>query len=412
MKSMKLVLLTVCIWTCTGMAFASPFVFIDEAQIEKVRTRLHSDEAPAAMKQSYKHVLEEAALALDAGPFSVTDKTMVPPSGDKHDYLSISPYWWPDESKTDGLPWIRRDGKTNPVSKTADTDSKRIGHFTRSVNALAIAYYFSQDQKYAQRAIEYLRVWFLDPKTRMNPNVNFAQGVPGVASGRRSGLIDSRSLVDRLLDAMAMLSKSPIWTKEIEMGIHAWYRDYLTWLLTHELPTDEATAPNNHGSWHDLQVAGISFLVGKKDVTKQMAEKGKMRLDTQFEADGTQPHELARTRSYHYSYFNLDALSMIAQLGTQVDVNLWGYSSPKGVSLKTAIKKMGDYHDPEKEWPWRHKSPRSVVRMVPIYRKAALAYDDKALMKLSKDVDFSVYNVNNLAEIWAERDVQLLWPAE
>jgi hypothetical protein len=365
------------------------------------------------MKQSYKHVLEEATLALKDGPFSVMDKTMVPPSGDKHDYLSISPYWWPDESKPDGLPWIRKDGKTNPVSKTADTDSERIGQFTRSVNALAIAYYFSQDEKYAERAIEYLRIWFLNPETRMNPNVNFAQGVPGVASGRRSGLIDSRSVVDRLLDAMAMLSKSPSWTAKIEAGIQAWYGDYLTWLLTHELPTDEATSPNNHGSWHDLQVAGVSFFVGKTDITKKMVEKGKMRLDTQFEADGTQPFELERTRSYHYSYFNLDALSMIAQLGVKVDVDLWGYTSPKGASLKKAIKKMGEYHDPDMEWPWPHKQPRSVVRMMPIYRKAALAYHDEALMKLSQAADFSVFNVNdNLGEVWAERGVQLLWPAE
>ena len=215
-----------------------------------------------------------------------------------------------------------------------------------------------------------------------------------------------------LLDAMAMLSKSPSWTEADEKGLRAWYSEYLDWLLSHELPTSEATSPNNHGSWHDQQVAGVSFLVGKTDVTKKMVEKGKMRLDTQFEADGTQPLELERTRSYHYSYFNLDALTGLAQLGVLVDVDLWGYTSPKDVSLKIAIEKMAEYRDPDADWPWPHKGDRPVVRMMPIYRKAAFAYNDKALMKLSKSADFSGYNVNDdLGELWAERGVELLWPA-
>lgn len=412
MESIKSATLAACLGILTLSAGASTYVFVEEADIEKARTLLDSADAPPAMKLSYQHVLEEAALAMNDGPFSVTDKDMTPPSGDKHDYLSISPYWWPDESKPDGLPWIQKDGKVNPVSKTPETDSRRIGEFTRSVRALAIAYYFSRDEKYAERAIDYLRVWFLHPETRMNPNLNFAQGVPGVAPGRKSGLIDSRSLADRIPDSLAMLSTSRHWTEADEAGLRAWYGDYLDWLLTHELPMEEARSENNHGSWHDLQVAGIAYYLGRTDLTKKMVEKGKMRLDTQFEADGTQPFELARTRSYHYSYFNLDALSHLALLGPKVGVDLWGYTSPKGATLKTAIEKMAEYHDPGREWPWAHKPPRRVVRMVPIYRKAALAYDDPALMALSKSGDFSEYTVEeNLGERWAERAVYLMWPA-
>jgi hypothetical protein len=394
-----------------------PFVFLDQATLEKSRALLHSKNAPEGMKKSYQHVLDEAALALAEGPFSVMDKTMVPPSGDKHDYLSISPYWWPDPSKPDGLPWIRKDGITNPISKTPDTDSRRIGHFTRSVNALAIAYYFSGDEKYAERAIEYLRIWFLKPETRMNPNLNFAQGYPGGPDGRRSGLIDSRTLVDRVLDATVMLSTSKKWTQADEDGIHAWYGEYLNWLLTHKLPTSEAKSPNNHGSWHDLQVAGVSYFVGKPDVTKEMLETvKKLRIDKQFDADGTQPLELERTRPYHYSYFNLDALTQIALLGPKVGVDLWGYTSPKGVSLKTAIDKMAQYQDLKVDFPWEDnkEAKRPVSRMLPIYRRAALAYNDKALMDLSKTGDFSGLSAKtseDLDEVWVERSVELLSPA-
>ena len=200
--------------------------------------------------------------------------------------MSISPYWWPDESKEDGLPWIRHDGKTNPASKTDETDSKRIGHFTRSVRALAVAYYFSQDEKYAQQGIEYIRTWFFNEDTKMNPNVNYGQGVPGVAEGRRGGIIDTRTLTDRMLDSIAILSQSPTWSESDETQITQWYSEYLDWLIIDDLsggPKGEAYAENNHGTWYDYQVAGVSYFIGNETLAKQMVQKGKMRIDTQFE---------------------------------------------------------------------------------------------------------------------------------
>ncbi|MDO6764094.1 MULTISPECIES: alginate lyase family protein [unclassified Agarivorans] len=413
MTNYKPLALAVC-FAFSSSALAAEFVFVNESVLKENRALLHSDAAPASMKLSYERLLEEAGYATKAGPFSVTDKGMTPPSGDKNDYLSISPYWWPDKNKADGLPWIRHDGKVNPASKTSETDSKRLGKFTRSVRALAIAYYFSQDEKYAETAIDYIRTWFLNPETRMNPNMNFAQGVPGRADGRRSGLIDSRSFADRMLDAVAMVSTSPNWTEADEKGINQWYSEYLNWLLTSELgggPKGEAYAENNHGSWYDLQVAGISYFLGKESVAMNIVEKGKMRIDTQFMPDGTQPHELGRTRSYHYSYFNLDALAGVAQVGEKIGIDLWSYQSTTGASLKKGIDLVAQYHDNAEGWPYQHKKTPRTMRMIPIYRKAGLGMSDESLLALSKSGDFSKYTVKkNLAEIWAERDIELLYP--
>ncbi|RKX34823.1 MAG: alginate lyase [Verrucomicrobia bacterium] len=417
MKIPKSSVLAACIGAIyfSSVVSAAPFVFLDENVLDENRKRLHSGEASNSQVQSYERLLEEAASAMKAGPFSVTDKGMMPPSGSRNDYLSISPYWWPDPSKEDGLPWIRRDGKTNPASKTSDTDSRRIGHFTRSVRALAIAYTFSRDEQYAERGIEFIRTWFFDPTTKMNPNMNFAQGVPGITSGRRYGLIDSRVLVDRMLDAIAMLSASPYWTDEDEKQIKAWYGEYLHWLLTDELsggPEGEAYSENNHGSWYDLQVAGISYFLGKTDLTRELVEKGRMRIDTQFDKEGRQAHELARTRAYHYSTFNLDALAGLAQIGEKVGVDLWHYESPGGGSLEKGIQLMADYNDPGEKWPYAQKDPRRrVERMAPIFLKAGFALDNDAFIDLAVSADFDGFTVtDNLAEIWAERDIELLYP--
>lgn len=417
MKLIKKLTLATCVGAAlaASAASASEFVFFEKDLLENGRKTLFSDKATPAMKLAYNHLIEEAGNAYELGPFTVIDKTMTPPSGSKNDYMSISPYWWPDESKPDGLPWIRKDGKTNPASKTDATDSKRLGKFTRSVRALALAYYFTNDEKYATKAVEYLRMWFLDPKTRMNPNMNFAQGVPGIKAGRRSGLIDSRSFADRLLDSLVILENSKAWTEADEKGLKAWYTDYLDWLITSELgggPKGELYSENNHGSWYDVQVIGIAYYLGKMDVAKEVAERGKMRIDTQFNRLGEQPHELARTRGWWYSFFNLDALTHVAQVADNpgVNIDLWNYKNSNGGSLLNGAELLAEYHDSPEDWPYAKKKTPRVMRAMPVYRKLALATGDKAMMKISQDGDWSQFTVTkNLGETWAERDVELIY---
>ncbi|MGZ9899268.1 alginate lyase family protein [Shewanella gaetbuli] len=397
----------------SSSAFAANFVFLDEDTLAASRAQLNSENATTSMKQSYQRLLEEANQGLKSDVFSVAHKGFTPPSGDKNDYMSISPYWWPDESKADGLPWIRFDGKTNPASKSDETDSVRIGTFTRTVRALALAYYFSEDQAYADKAIELVRTWYINEETRMNPNVNFGQGVPGVADGRRSGIIDTRTLVERNLDAIAILSQSPTWTDNDEAAINQWYSEYLDWLIVDDLsggPKGEAYAPNNHGTWYDYQVAGIAYFLGNTHLTKQMIQKGKVRVDTQFAKDGSQPHEAQRTRSYHYHYFSLDPLVSIAQLGDKLDIDLWNYTNKEGASLTSAIAFMVDYNDPAAKWPFPEKDTRRIERMSPLYLKAGSALDKAEWVSMAQAFDFNKFTVEkNLAEVWAQRDIELLY---
>ena len=392
-------------------AMAERFVFIDEARMEQSRNILEEGKASETLQQSYDRLLEEAALAMVDGPFSVTDKGMTPPSGSKNDYLSLSPYWWPDENKEDGLPWIRHDGRTNPASKTNASDSVRVGHFTRSVRALALAYYFSGDEQYAERAIDYVRTWYLNPETRMNPNVDFGQGVPGVADGRRGGIIDTRSFADRMLDSFAILAQSDSWTDTDQTQLDNWFGDYLDWLQTSELGIGESNSDNNHGTWYDLQVAAIAYYLGEHELAKTMVENGKVRLEVQLNEKGEQPHELERTRTYHYSYFNLDAFAHIAQIGDKVGVDLWNYEAANGASLEAGIQLLVDYQDSSTEWPWAERGEPRRLRMLPVYRKAAIAWNDEKLMDLSAEGDFSDMTVkSNLAEVWSQRDLELLYP--
>jgi len=83
-------------------------VIWDRDHLDRVRAGEYSSEEKVILALKNLRVAADAALQNE--PYSVTHKTIEPPSGDKHDYLSFSRYWWPDPKKPDGLPYIRKDG--------------------------------------------------------------------------------------------------------------------------------------------------------------------------------------------------------------------------------------------------------------------------------------------------------------
>lgn len=355
--------------------------------LAEARTRVTARDA--VIYPAYLKLVEQADKALRAPLIAVTQKkTLLPPTGDPHDYYSLSPYWWPDPAKPDGLPYIRRDGETNPESKR-DLDQPRVAALGSTVQTLALAWHFTRDEKYAARAAEQIRFWFLDPATKMNPHLRFAQLVRGNPAERGSGIIDTRWFIE-VVQAAGLLEDSRSWSARDKQRLQLWFRSYLDWLLKSPNGAHERAAKNNHGSWYAAQTATYALYVGDTAMARSIADSARSRIGKQITPDGQQPIELERTRSMHYAGFNIEALSRLAEIGRPLGVDLWSYRAPEGGSLRAAIDHVARYLGTGEKWPGQQIDPIDPALMMIHLRRAANTYEPApyvmALARLSRDI--------------------------
>ena len=191
-----------------GRVASAQLMFYDSAVLANTKADLRNSSASKCQKKAFEMLLNNANATLAIDDPTVMDKSIDPPTGNKHDYLSISRYWWPDPSSPDGLPWIRKDGITNPDTQTDAVDRRRLATLTSGVKYLSLAYYFTDDERYAEKAASMIKTWFLNEDTRMNPHLEFAQSVPGNPNGRRSGILDGRSIALIIPDALHLIKGS------------------------------------------------------------------------------------------------------------------------------------------------------------------------------------------------------------
>lgn len=338
----------------------------------------HARQETAAQKQRdplVQEILATANREMQDGPFSVMQKSSTPPSGTKHDYMSLAPYFWPDPAKKDGLPYIRHDGQHNPEIKTI-TDHEEFGRMGRDTRDLALAYYVTGDRKYSDRAALLLKTWFLNPETRMNPNLEYAQAIRGINTGRGIGIIESRFLTSAV-DAIGLLNGSPSWSSADQAGMENWISSYLDWLLTSDHGKAESAAKNNHGTFYDMQVVDLALFLGKQELaTRILKEVRTKRIAVQIEPDGREPLELVRTNAFGYSVGNLDGLINLARLGEHVGVDLWNFQTSDGRSIRAALNFLLPYATGEKKWDYQEIQGFHGERLLHSVELAAEKYHD------------------------------------
>lgn len=370
-------------------------IFITFALIENSAAQprvWNSDELTKAKLANSPQIHEIERMAnqfLKKKIFSVVDKKKPAPSGDMHDYISSAPYWWPDPLNPSG-PYIRRDGEKNKDVLTPD--KVNLSTMTKSVVFLSLAYFFTEKEEYAIKAVDNLRIWFLNPATRMNPNLNFGQTITGHngGKGRGAGLIDTYQFVT-LIDALELLNQSTAFTHTDQDQMKAWFDSYLTWMLTSPIGEQEYQTKNNHGTAFDVQATRIALYVGRNDVaSKFIDEFTSRRIFKQITPEGKQPEELVRTKALHYSMFNLTHMIDMCMIARTMQRDLFHHQSADGRSITAAFRFLTQFvGKPQSSFPYQQIAEWDVTMQrlsVQLFRADRLA----------GSTDFKPFYVSNM----------------
>ena len=318
--------------------------------LEAIKAALPTD---AAIGSAYRELIARADKALAAKPASVMDKRSIPVSGDRHDYVSLARYWWPNPANPKGA-YVRRDGDTNPDVESNRFDRNALSRMAREADTLALAFYYSGERKYAEGAARVIRTWFLDPATAMNPNMNFAQAVPGVSNGRPEGVLDGASFIT-VIDAAGLIAPSIALTPAEIAALEGWFGRYVDWMLKSANGKDEGKASNNHGLWYDAQVARFALFARKPEIARKIVSAfPKGRIAQQVDASGALPAELGRTRSFHYSLYALSAAYTVADSAACLGIDLY-HAEERGRSLRKATDYVAAYRGRAADWPYKEQ---------------------------------------------------------
>lgn len=292
-------------------------------------------------------VIGQAEVDMTSRPVTVTSFIAERSEGSLHDFYSEGDYWWPDSLNPDG-PYVRRDGCTNPDNFVQHRHA--MIRFSRIVGNMTSAYLLTGDERYVAPVIEHVKAWFINDSTRMNPNLLYAQAIKGVASGRGIGIIDTIHLIE-VAQSLLRLRQEGVLPADVDAGVRDWFTAYLDWLQTHPYGVAEMNATNNHGTCWAMQAAMFAKYVGNHDVMKMCADRFKnVFLVNQMDYDGSFPLEMARTKPYGYSLFNLDAMATLCRILSTDDDDLWEYTTADGKNMRKAVDFMYPFIADKNSW--------------------------------------------------------------
>lgn len=309
---------------------------------------------PSSTLAAQQEIVKAADYWNQQGPWSVMNKSIIAPTGDPHDYLSWSPYWWPDCSNVHNTTeltqdqimtqcnYYQRDGQFNP-DRTLVNDTGSFAVLSSSVFYNVLAYRITGDDTYAGKASHLIDTWFVNNDTFMNPNLEYSQvirGANGTKTGAHTGVLDLHcitKIVSGILVMRAMGAQA--WTATLDSAMVEWTKKYLVWLTTNPIAMEEKAAKNNHGSFYYSQTASLQILVGDYTAaTATLNEFYQGIYQAQITKTGEQPFEAERTRGYHYRSYNAGAVITLNRIADYLKaMNGWETKTSAGADIQDAV---------------------------------------------------------------------------
>jgi hypothetical protein len=316
------------------IAAAPPATLVSDDEAEPLRSAITRKEAWT--QDAARRLRAEADRRLNQGPWSVTSER---PAGlilDPHDYYSEAPNWWPNPDDPIG-PYLLREGHSNPDRFSANRTALNL--MSETVFVLGTAAYLFDDERYSQRAERIIQTWFLSPKTRMNPNLEYARVVRGVSAGRPSGILEGRALI-RAIEGMEFLARTGNWDAKDQAAVHKWFEDYLRWLTQSKSGMEEKVRGNGQASWWTAQVASVATFVQDETAQKMAISHYRDHVFPKQSRTDNRTENAAPRDDVRTTVFDLEASTLVCRIAELQGVDLWGLRGANGSNIGTLINSV------------------------------------------------------------------------
>lgn len=323
--------------TCAQSPFKLNYMRMTENKME-----INRGDSP--LRKAKTILLQEANKIIKKKPFTIVDNKKFFPNSSKHDYYSAAIYWWPNPDTKNGLPYVRKDGKTNKKLTKKFKDKWEFINVSRYVQTLGVAYFYTDEDKYAKKAKELLNTFFLEKKTRMNPNMEYSQIVKG-HDKLRGNIIEARFLIN-LIDGVQLIRSSTVWNSKDQDKLEEWSEAFLNWMLHSETGIKESKRTNNIGTYYtNIAVTLALFIDDKKQAKKIMNHRSYWLIDKQISETGEMPFELQRATPKTYVKSNMEALNFMANLADRIGIDIRDYKNEKSGSIRKAQNWAKNYEN-------------------------------------------------------------------
>ncbi len=323
----------------TSIAAADPNMFLNQTEIDAIKLKINAGEAP--WTGALNTVLDRAQVALNTPLQSVTYQGVV--SGN--------------------IQWHQ------------DDDHPAAIIMSDSVRTLGLAYAFTGESQYAEKALDFIRTWTLDPVTRMRPTP------PGKS-------IQISVTMPALFYGADLISNYEGWNPTEKAGFQDW---------TQAIAADvraNGQGNNNFSNWRTVMLASAGAFLHDESLLTYAADEWRRLVPIQIQNSGSawagrMSQEYTRDDGLHYSTFAINAMMQTAEIMDNRGVNLYDYvhefetnGAPNGTyaSLKLALDYITPYAIAPETWPYSQVTEIAQRHSMAMYELAYSYYQDQLFL--------------------------------
>lgn len=196
---------------------------------------------------------------------------------------------------------------SNTFKKSDICDRFKLQKLFDSTTLFSLAYGITGNKLYANKAYNNIKSWFLDPKTKMNPNMDYCH----FENDKNTNLLDILGFY-YLIDAIKIIIN--LFTKDELFNLKLWFKQFLSWLNDSPLAEKESNKNNYHKTSILIVKFSIAFFISDMKELEKIKKLAHELIDIQLDNKGYQIFEQKKDDTFHYYLYNLQLLIILIRL--------------------------------------------------------------------------------------------------